>query len=73
MEPESAKWIQPRYNFQCDFNTIINYREIIKKDVVPYIAMRNSIPSWLLSSFFQLYFNLDLKSDAYQMVNTTQT
>lgn len=49
------------YQTQYDFSIIAKYEEIIKKSTAKCTKMRNSMPSWLLSSFFQLGYNSDLE------------
>ncbi len=58
---------------QSDFSTIAEYREVNKKSAAKYAEMGNPVPSWLLSSFFQLGLNLDLEPYTFQMVNTART
>ena len=58
---------------QSDFSTIAEYGEVIKKGAAKCAEMGNPVPSWLLSSFFQLGLNPDLEPYTFQMVNTVQT
>lgn len=46
---------------QSYFSTIAKYRKVIKKDAAKYIEIGNFVADWLLSSFFCLGLNANLK------------